>query len=171
MTAENPTTMVPRGDFMIRGAGPEDVSRIEALLRDSAESQGSREALCVDAAALLREGFGDRPRFRALVAESTGGIIGVAVYCFTFSTWTSINGLYLEDLYVDSAWRRQGVARALMIELAHIAVENDCRRFQWLVLRTNNAALDFYKSLGAAEADGWMPMQLDSETLRRVTQR
>ena len=159
---------MPRDDFTIRDAGQHDVARIAELLADSADSQGSREALCVDAGA-LREGFGDQRRFRALVAESTGEIVGVAVYCFTFSTWTSINGLYLEDLYVDSAWRRRGIARGLMLRLARIAIDNDCRRFQWFVLRSNDAAITFYESFGAAAAHDWIPMELDHVGLDRVT--
>jgi ribosomal protein S18 acetylase RimI-like enzyme len=57
--------------------------------------------------------------------------------------------MYLEDLYVEAAWRRRGIARALVLGLANIAVEHDCRRFQWLVLRSNQAAIAFYVSLGA----------------------
>src|SRR3989442_9585852 len=104
MKPEVLTAVVARGGITIRDAGPHDVARIVELLADSADSQGSPDALCVDATILLREGFGDERRFCALVAESAGEVVGVAVYCFTFSTWTSINGLHLEDLYVDVAW-------------------------------------------------------------------
>ena len=169
MKPENHTTAISREQITIRKALPDDVVRIAELLIESAEIQGEPEALCVDAAVLLREGFGEPRRFRALVAESAGGIVGVAVYCFTFSTWTSINGMYLEDLYVEAAWRRRGIARALVLALANIAVEHDCRRFQWLVLRSNQAAIAFYESLGATATDEWMPMQMDSTTLERVT--
>src|SRR5579859_1552450 len=101
----------------IRAARRDDVQVMAQLLMASAESQGERESLCVGAADLLREGFSDAPRFHALIAEANGRAVGLALYCITFSTWTSINGLHLEDLYVDLQWRRQGVARALMREL------------------------------------------------------
>jgi GNAT superfamily N-acetyltransferase len=116
------------GSFIIRAAGRRDVDAIAALLTASAEAQGWREALCVNAKGLLRDGFGDSPRFRVLVAESNTGIVGFALYFFTYSTWISVNGLYLEDLYVDLDWRRHGIARALMHELARIAVIAGCRR-------------------------------------------
>jgi GNAT superfamily N-acetyltransferase len=156
------------GSFIIRAAGPRDVDAIAVLLTTSAEAQGSRDSLCVNAEGLLREGFNDRPRFHVLVAASNTGIVGFALYFFTYSTWTSVNGLYLEDLYVDLGWRRHGIARALMRELASIAVNAGCRRFQWLVLRSNEPALRFYESLGAEGAHDWLLMQLGGDGLDRL---
>jgi GNAT superfamily N-acetyltransferase len=151
--------------FIVRAAGPRDVDAIAMLLTASAEAQGWRESLCVNAKALLRDGFADNPRFHALVAESHTGIAGFALYFFTYSTWTSVNGLYLEDLYVDLGWRRRGIARALMGELASIAASAGCRRFQWLVRRSNEPALRFYESLGAEAAHDWLMMQLRGDEL------
>jgi GNAT superfamily N-acetyltransferase len=161
-------TAPPSGSFIIRAAGPSDVDAIAELLTASAEAQGWRDSLCVNSEGLLREGFSDRPRFHALVAESNTEIVGVALYFFTYSTWTSANGLYLEDLYVDLGWRRHGIARALMRELASIAVGSGCRRFQWLVVRSNEPALRFYESLGAEGAHDWLLMQLRGDGLDRL---
>jgi GNAT superfamily N-acetyltransferase len=76
-----------------------------------------------------------------------------------------VNGLYLEDLYVDPAWRRHGIARALMGELASVAARAGCKRFQWTVLRANESAIRFYESLGARAADDWLMMQWGSDAL------
>jgi GNAT superfamily N-acetyltransferase len=152
------------GSVIIRPAGRDDVGAMARLLLESAESQNARESLCVDAADLLREGFGDAPRFHALVAEVSGHIVGLALYYFNFSTWKSINGLHLEDLYVERAWRRRGIAAALMRELADVAVRHHCRRFQWFVLQSNDGARRFYVSLGAQTSDDWAFMQLDVTT-------
>ena len=149
-----------RGEIAIREARPTDVSRLLELLAESAAAQGSVDALCVTEESLLRYGFGDSRRFQVLVAESSGHVVAIALYLFTFSTWTSVNGLHLEDLYVDAAWRRRGIARALMRRLADIAAEHDCRRFKWFVLRSNREAIAFYESLGAVRADEWEVMQL-----------
>lgn len=149
-------------DIRVREVQPGDVEAMARLLAESAESQGARDALCVDAAALLREGFGPSPRFRALVADAEGIVVGLAIYFFTFSTWTSINGIHLEDLYVERRYRRRGIARMLMRQLATVAADNGCRRFQWFVLRSNMEARRFYESLGAHVADEWAIMQLDA---------
>lgn len=131
------------------------------LLVASAESQGERESLCVDAGDLLRTGFGETPAYHAILAETKDSVVGLALYSFNFSTWKSVNGLFLEDLYVEPEWRRHGVARRLMQELLEIARENHCGRFQWFVLQSNAGARRFYESLGARALDGWQFMQLD----------
>jgi len=86
------------------------------------------------------------------------------VYFFTYSTWTSINGLFLEDLYVAAAWRRHGIARAIVTALTRVAHTAGCRRFQWLVLRSNQAAIRFYESLGAETADDWRSCSCPANT-------
>ncbi len=42
-----------------------------------------------------------------------------------------------------------------MVQLAKIAVERDCGRFEWSVLDWNQPAIDFYRSLGAVGMDEW----------------
>lgn len=147
----------------IRPARSEDVETIARMLKESAESQGEPDALCVTAADLLREGFGAAPRFHALIAEADGSAVGLALYVFHFSTWTSINGIHLEDLYVDPRWRRHGVAHALMRELVDIAKRTGCRRLRWFVLRSNERARRFYESIGAEALRDWIYMQIDPD--------
>lgn len=147
--------------MIIRGARADDVDAIARMLRESAESQGEPSALCVTASDLMREGFGDAPRFQALVAEADGRAVGLALYVFHFSTWTSINGIHLEDLYVDPDWRRHGVAHALVRELVAVARRTGCRRLRWFVLRSNERARRFYESIGAEPLHDWIYMQLD----------
>ncbi len=142
----------------IRNAASDDVDAIMRLVRESADSQGALDRVCVDAAVLREAMFGPRARVRALVADIDGRLVGLALYYFTFSTWTSVDGIHLEDLYVEPGARRQGVGRALMSALADVAREHACRRFQWYVLRANDSARKFYESLGATIENDWMIM-------------
>jgi GNAT superfamily N-acetyltransferase len=148
-------------EFIIRPGRSADVRDIARLLLDSAVSQGAPEALCVDADDLRREGFGEVPRFHTLVADADGAIVGLALFTVNFSTWTSVNGLHLEDLYVEPAWRRHGVARRLMHELAGVARMRGCRRLRWFVLRSNDGARRFYESIGGEILGDWIYMQMD----------
>ncbi len=111
--------------------------------------QGSEDKLCANPANLLEDGFGPNPRFWCLLAEEDGLAAGIALYYVTYSTWTSPHGIYLEDLYVAPAFRRRGVARALMDRLVAMARDSGWRRINWLVLRDNEPAIRFYESIGA----------------------
>jgi GNAT superfamily N-acetyltransferase len=152
--------------MVIREADAADIPALLELVVESAEAQGARDAVCVDADDLSRELFGPAARAHALVADEGGRLVGVALYFFTFSTWTSVNGVHLEDLYVQPEFQRRGIARALMRALARIAATRKCGRLHWHVLTSNTAGIAFYKSIGAQMVDDWRLMQLDRSLIQ-----
>ena len=77
-------------------------------------------------------------------------------------------GIWLEDLYVPPEHRRAGVGRALLAEVAAIAVERGCARLEWAALDWNAPALDFYRGLGAKRLDEWVMHRLDGAALQAV---
>jgi len=151
----------------VRAASLKDVHSIYIMLRESALEQGSVESLCATEENLEKDGFGREPRFKVLIAEQNGETVGLGLYFFIYSTWTSRNGLYLEDLYVKPEFREQGIARDLMRHLARVANENHCGRMIWLVLR-KNPAVKFYKRVGAVSLEEWMPMQMKSAEIESL---
>lgn len=150
----------------IRPAMISDVPEIYAMLRESATDQGHPDALAVTEDDLREDGFGPHPHFRALIAEDDGAAAGLALFFLNYSTWTSRLGLYLEDLYVRPSWRSGGVARALMVELARIAVVSGCDRMHWVVLSSNRRAMRFYEKLGAEARPDVVPVYLVGDQLR-----
>lgn len=137
----------------LRRATKLDIPAIHGMLVKAAIAQDGQTDVCVDPENLLEDGFSSNPRFQCLMAECDGEPAGLALYFFIYSTWTSRNGLYLEDLYVAPQFRRRGVARALMTELAQLAQGAGCRYMRWLVLRSNRSAIRLYESIGAKIAD------------------
>jgi GNAT superfamily N-acetyltransferase len=109
--------------------------------------------------------FGGDAKVFAEIAEIDGRAVGLAVWFLNFSTWTGRHGLYLEDLFVDAAARRLGVARALFVALAQEAAARGCARIDWAVLDWNRSAMDFYETLGARHSDGWQPWRLEGPAL------
>jgi GNAT superfamily N-acetyltransferase len=102
-----------------------------------------------------------------LVAEDPAGeVVGFAVWFFNFSTWLGVHGVYLEDLFVRPEARGGGYGRALLTELARIAVRNGCGRLEWAVLDWNAPAQGFYRALGAAPMDEWTTWRLTGDALR-----
>jgi ribosomal protein S18 acetylase RimI-like enzyme len=87
------------------------------------------------------------------------------VYFVNFSTWLGTHGIYLEDLFVRPAARGAGHGRALLTELARIAVERGYGRVEWAVLDWNTPAQGFYRNLGATPMEEWTTWRLTGEAL------
>ncbi|HTI33312.1 MAG TPA: GNAT family N-acetyltransferase [Miltoncostaea sp.] len=152
----------------IRPAVAADVPLILALIRDLAAYEREPSAVVATEADLLRDGFGETPRFHVLLAERDGEPAGFAFYFFSYSTWRGRPALYLEDLFVRPEHRAYGLGKALMARLARIAVDEGCPRFVWEVLDWNEPALRFYASIGAEVLRSWLNVRLEGEALARL---
>jgi ribosomal protein S18 acetylase RimI-like enzyme len=75
--------------------------------------------------------------------------------------------MFMELLYVVEARRGQGIGRALLRQVARIAVERGADRLEWGVQKVNEAAIGFYGHLGARFTDDFMACRLTGEPLRR----
>jgi GNAT superfamily N-acetyltransferase len=95
--------------------------------------------------------FGPDPTAFVLMAEVDGSVAGFALCFRTFSTFLGLPGVWLEDLFVDPAFRRRGVASALLAELK----DRSPGRLEWEVLDWNEDAMALYDGLGAAKFSGW----------------
>jgi GNAT superfamily N-acetyltransferase len=149
----------------IRPSQSADVPLILELIHELAIYEREPDAVVATEADLLRDGFGERPFFHCLIAEWKGVAAGFAFYFFNYSTWRGRPGIYLEDLFVHPEHRGNGIGKALLVEVARIAVEKDCARFQWQVLDWNQTAIDFYHSLGATFLSEWRTMRVSGEAL------
>lgn len=154
----------------IRWARAEDAALILQFVRELAEYEREPDAVKVDAAELLRDGFpaaGAERYFECLVAEEDGESAGFALFFPVYSTWRG-RSMHLEDLFVRPRFRGRGIGKALLTKVAAVAVERRCALLYWHVLEWNTPAIDFYKSLGAAPLDAWKRMRLGDEALARV---
>jgi GNAT superfamily N-acetyltransferase len=111
------------------------------------------------------------PPFECLIAEADGAPVGFALFFHNYSTWKGRRGLYLEDLYVQPSHRGQGIGLALLRQLASLAVQRGCARFEWAVLDWNKPAIDLYESLGARPRHDWTIYQLTGEALASLAAR
>jgi GNAT superfamily N-acetyltransferase len=152
---------------MIRLATPTDIPAIVHLIRALAEYEKLSHQVVVDEARLREHLFGPRPYAEVLLAEDEGQVVGYALFFHTYSTFLGRPSLYLEDLFVLPEQRGRGHGKALLAQLARLAVERDCGRFEWMVLDWNTPAIQFYESLGAALAPEWKLCRMTGEALRR----
>jgi GNAT superfamily N-acetyltransferase len=153
---------------VIRPARPDDVGAMVGLIEDLAEYERARHEVEITATDLHGALFGPAPSVFALVAETGGQVVGVALWFLTFSTWLGRHGIYLEDLYVRPEHRGQGLGRALLAALAAIAVERGYGRVEWAVLDWNEPALAFYRSIGAIGLNEWTTHRLTGDALRSL---
>jgi GNAT superfamily N-acetyltransferase len=160
--------MTTSPSLAIRRARPGDEQDILRLIRALADYENEPDAVKATSQGLAEKLFGPDPRVFAHVAEFDGRIVAMAVWFFTFSTWTGKHGLYLEDLFVDPEARGHGIARALFEALAAEAKANDCARIDWWVLGWNELAKGLYRRLGGRHMDEWEPWRIDGDALDRL---
>src|SRR3974390_621589 len=151
----------------VRPATVRDVALLRTMIRELAEFEHELELVTITEEELARDGFGENPRFRALIGEWEGQPAGYALFFNYFSTWVG-RGLFLEDLFVRERFRGQGIGRALLAEVARIAVDERCYGIHWEVLDWNEKAIALYKALGAEFRDQWRPVLLTGEPLHRL---
>ncbi len=149
----------------IRPAVPSDTSVILRFIRELAAYEREPDAVLATEADLLRDGWGEPPRFSALIAEYGQEIAGFALYFTTYSTWRGHHGIRLEDIYVTPALRNRGIGRALLAKIAAICLEQGCPRLEWDVLEWNEPAIAVYRRLGATMQNDWRIMRLSGEAL------
>ena len=64
--------------------------------------------------------------------------------------------------------RRKGIGKVLLAELAKIAKDRDCGRFEWAVLNWNQNAIEFYELLGAEVLPDWRIVRLTRDGIERM---
>ncbi|MER7835695.1 GNAT family N-acetyltransferase [Streptomyces sp. NPDC096040] len=155
---------------MIRAATENDVAEIHTMIRELAEYEQALEQARATEEQLREALFGPHPAAYALIAEddTTGEVVGYALWFPRFSTWTGTRGMHLEDLYVRSQARGGGHGRALLASLATLCLRSGYERFEWWVLTWNEPAIDFYKSLGVEFLDEWRVCRLTGTPLKNL---
>jgi len=153
---------------VIRRATAEDTGQILTFIRALAAFERAPDAVEATEEGLIRDGFGPHPYFECLIADYDGRPAGFALYFFNYSTWVGRPGIYVEYLFVLPEFRRLGIGRALLKQVAAIAVERGCKRLQWEVLDWNTPAIDFYRELGAEFLDEWRNVRLGGEAIERL---
>jgi ribosomal protein S18 acetylase RimI-like enzyme len=135
--------------FGVRAAMPADIPALMRLKRLLAEGENSLHAVRASAADWLRDGFGPGAGFCAFVAETDGAVVGMATCSRRVITGWNGPVIFLQDLFVEPAHRRCGIARALMARVAAYACELGSPIVE-LTVRADNPAQIFYRQNGFA---------------------
>ncbi len=156
-------------NFTIRQANINDVSTILSFIKALAEYEDMSDQV-VATEELLKEWLFEKKKAEVLLAMEGDTAVGIALYFYNFSTFLGRAGIYLEDLFVKKEYRGKGYGKALLKELARIAVSQGCGRLEWCCLDWNQPSIDFYLSLGAKPMDDWTQYRLTGDTLKTLAE-
>jgi GNAT superfamily N-acetyltransferase len=152
----------------VREASAEDVPLILTLIGELAEYERLSHEVVATEDSLQEWLFGETPVAEVLIAEYGAEAVGFALFFHNFSTFLGRPGIYVEDLYVRSAFRGRGMGKAMLVHLARLAKERGCGRLEWSVLDWNEPSIKFYESLGAVAMDDWTVHRVTGEALDRL---
>jgi GNAT superfamily N-acetyltransferase len=150
----------------VRAGTPADVPLLLSFIRKMAAFE--KQTLSATEESLHTALFGEASAARTLLAFVNGEPIGYATYFFSFTSLMGRRALWLDDLFINPDFRGKGIGKALMAYLANVAVQNQCARFEWIVLDWNTSAIEFYKRLGADVLTDWRICRVDDAGLSRV---
>jgi len=119
---------------------------------------------------LLQDWIFIKKKAEVIFAIVDGKEIGIALFFHNFSTFLGKAGIYLEDLFVLPEYRGNGYGKAIFKELAKIALERGCGRFEWSCLDWNQPSIDFYLSLGAKQMNNWTLYRVEGQTLNDIAE-
>jgi GNAT superfamily N-acetyltransferase len=145
-----------------------DVPIILRFIRQLAEYERLSHEVVATESSLREHLFGPQPAAEVLLAREGAHPVGFALFFTTFSTFVGRPGIWLEDLYVDPAHRRRGIGKALLRQVASIAVTRNCGRLEWSVLDWNEPAIALYRAMGAIAMTDWTIQRVTGEALSRL---
>lgn len=154
-------------NVVIRKGESTDTPQLLSFIKELAEYEKAADQVEVDVEELTRDGFGEHPLYKFIVAEAEGQIVGIALYYFKYSTWKG-KTMFLEDLIVNGPSRKFGIGRRLFVEICKIAHLEGCRRMDWQVLDWNIPAIEFYKKFNAKLDPEWLDGRLFKDELTQI---
>jgi GNAT superfamily N-acetyltransferase len=152
----------------VRDAGPADVDAVERIRSAFAEDSGW-PAAPLHPVTRAKFAAGALPALRVWLAEdAAGAAVGFASACAMDDLFDG-PGAWLSDLYVAPAWRRRGVARALVAAVATWAHADGGGYLAWHTGTANDGAQAFYGALGALTKREHLFMVLNGDALGRLS--
>jgi len=137
------------------------------MIRALAQYQGIGNRVTAKVETLRRDGFGPQPRFEAIIAESHGRPVGLAMFQMNYSIWEASCSLQITDLFVDEVARGTGVGFRLVLDVAAIARERECAGLQLNMVHANPSRTSLDR-MGFVHQDDLLHYTLDAKGLDRL---
>ena len=162
----NSSTDVP--SFQVRAATKADVPVILSFIKKLADYERLSHEVVATEKLLIETLFGRRRTAEVALGYFKREPVGFVLFFHNFSTFLGRPGIYIEDLFVDEAFRRRGFGGALLRHVAKLAKQRNCGRLEWSVLDWNEPAINFYRKLGALPMSEWTVFRVTGEKLTKL---
>ena len=149
----------------VRKGTKKDIPAVLGLIRELALFEKAPLEVTNTEADMERDGFGEQPVFRMLVAESEDLVIGMAIYFVKYSTWKG-KGVYLDDIVVSEAFRGRGAGGKLFDAVIEDCKKIGAKQLHWQVLDWNETAIQFYKKYEPSFDDEWINCKLTEQQIK-----
>ena len=148
---------------VIRYASLDDASTILAFIKELAAYEKLENHVVATVDDITQTLFSSNPRAEVLILEVDQKPAGFALFFHNYSTFLGKYGIYIEDIYVQEAYRGQGLGKRLLSHVCQIAQERNCGRVEWWCLDWNKPSIDFYTNLGAEPMSDWTVYRLNKD--------
>lgn len=118
---------------------------------------------------ILNEWLFVRRTAEVLIIYEGNKVIGYTLFFYNFSTFLGKSGIYIEDLYIREPHRHKGYGTQVLKEVAQLCVQRGCGRLELSCLDWNEPSIQFYKSLGAIEMEGWNTYRFSGDDLLKLS--
>lgn len=139
-------------DVRVRPAHPAEAATLAEMANDLNDHVGIRGRPFTPER-VRADGFGPQAAFTPMVAELDGAVVGYVFFSPGYNTDVAARAVWLHDIFVAPTARGRGVGHALMAAVAAETVRLGCVSLEWGVHMANSGALEFYRRLGAADAE------------------
>ena len=159
--------------FTLRRAAREDAAGLIKLIVSLAQFEKLTPPDEEAQQRLIKDGFGERPRFETwlgFVPEANEPVAYAMVF-ETYSSFLARPTLYLEDIFVLPEFRGRGIGSALLQRCIELAHERDCGRVEWTCLDWNTRAQCVYENLGARRMSEWYLYRLTRDRIQELAQQ
>lgn len=154
-------------ELTFRKAVREDIPLILQFIKELADYEKMLDQV-IATEELMAQWLFDEQKAEVIFAVVDGKEAGFALFFHNFSTFLGRAGIYLEDLYVKPEYRGKGIGKAVLAQLAQIAVSRGCGRLEWSCLDWNRPSIEFYLSMGAEAMSDWTVYRIAGDTLKEL---
>ena|ERR1700722_9884100 len=134
-------------------AEPSDAEFVFKSLKNGVIEQNLTDRFSLTKDNLEKALFSENTFAEVLLAFSNNQPVGLILFSMTNRNFNLFKGpgIYVHCVYVLPSFRRKKVGTQLSEQVKKIAQKRNCCRIDWVVLKQNQNAVEFYKTMNHAK--------------------